>query len=123
MCIRDRGRAGQGVRTLRITNKTGPVADAKVIDDSKEVYVVSEQAQVLRTHLSEIRNTDRVAQGVTIFKPAEGDAVASISCVSDLSLQNESEDKTAKPKSKASKASTNGRRNGRANGTQPKLLG
>ena len=108
---RKKGRAGQGVRTLRITAKTGPVADARVIDDSKEVYVVSEQAQVLRTHLSEIRNTDRVAQGVTIFKPAEGDAVASISCVSDLNLSDEND-----------KASTNGRRNGRTNGTTPKLL-
>jgi DNA gyrase subunit A len=118
---RKKGRAGQGVRTLKITDKTGPVADARVIDDSKEVYVVSEQAQVLRTHLSEIRNTDRVAQGVTIFKPAKGDAVASISCVSDLSLPDEADGKAAKPKGKAAKASTNGRRNGRANGAQPKL--
>jgi DNA gyrase/topoisomerase IV subunit A len=85
------------------------------------VYVVSEQAQVLRTHLSEIRNTDRVAQGVTIFKPAKGDAVASISCVSDLSLPDEADGKASKPKGKAAKASTNGRRNGRANGAQPKL--
>ena len=108
---RKKGRAGQGVRTLRITAKTGPVADARVIDDSKEVYVVSEQAQVLRTHLSEIRNTDRVAQGVTIFKPAKGDAVASISCVSDLNLSDDDD-----------KASTNGRRNGSTNGTTPKLL-
>ena len=87
---RKKGRAGQGVRTLKITDKTGPVADAKVIDDSKEVYVVSEQAQVLRTNLSEIRNTSgRNTQGVTIFKPASGDAVASISCVSDLNLRDD----------------------------------
>ena len=118
-----KSRATQGVRTLKITAKTGPVADAKVIDDSKEVYVVSEQAQVLRTSLSEVSNMGRATQGVTIFKPAEGDAVASISCVSDLNLPNESEGKTAKPKSKDSKASTNGRRNGHANGTQPPLLG
>ena len=32
---RKKGRAGQGVRTLKITDKTGPVADARVIDDSK----------------------------------------------------------------------------------------
>ena len=107
---RKKGRAGQGVRTLKITAKTGPVADARVIDDSKEVYVVSEQAQVLRTHLSEIRNTDRVAQGVTIFKPAKGDSVASISCVSVLDISDETE--------KDGKASTNGR----TNGTSPKLL-
>ena len=107
--VTDRG--GKGVKTFNIRSKTGPVADAQIIDDSTEIYVVSEQAQVLRTSLSEIRSMGRATQGVTIFKPAEGDAVASISCVSDLNLSDDDD-----------KASTNGRRNGRANGTTPKLL-
>lgn len=107
--VTDRG--GKGVKTFNIRSKTGPVADAQIIDDSKEVYVVSEQAQVLRTSLSEIRSMGRATQGVTIFKPAEGDSVASISCVSDLNLSDEND----------SKASNNGRRNGRTNGTA-KLL-
>ena len=107
--VTDRG--GKGVKTFNIRSKTGPVADAQIIDDSTEIYVVSEQAQVLRTSLSEIRSMGRATQGVTIFKPAEGDAVASISCVSDLNLSDDND-----------KASTNGRRNGRTNGTTPKLL-
>ena len=119
-------RGGKGVKTFNIRTKTGPVVDAQVIDDSEEVYVVSEQAQVLRTSLSEIRSMGRATQGVTIFKPSEGDSVASISCVSDLNLIEESAPKTDKPKPKASagkSAKTNGRRNGRRNGTQPKLNG
>ena len=122
---RKKGRAGQGVRTLKITDKTGPVADAKVIDDSKEVYVVSEQAQVLRTNLSEIRNTSgRNTQGVTIFKPASGDAVASISCVSDLNLRDDDpKPANSGKKLQVKKPTTNGSRNGRANGTQASLDG
>ena len=119
-------RGGKGVKTFNIRTKTGPVVDAQVIDDSEEVYVVSEQAQVLRTSLSEIRSMGRATQGVTIFKPSEGDSVASISCVSDLNLIEESAPKNDKPKPKASagkSAKTNGRRNGRRNGTQPKLNG
>ncbi len=112
---RKKGRNGQGVLTYKITEDTGPVADAQVIDDGKEIYVVSEQAQVLRTSLSEIRSTGRAAQGVTIFRPSEGDAVASICCVSDLSIPDEE----PKAKAKASKPSANGRRNG----AQPKLDG
>ena len=104
------------------------MADARVIDDSKEVYVVSEQAQVLRTNLSEIRQAGRNTRGVTIFKPSEGDSVASISCVSDLDLGTEEKSKPANPqtasKPKAKKpASTNGRRNGQVNGAQPRLDG
>ena len=122
---RKKGRAGQGVRTLKITDKTGPVADAKVIDDSKEVYVVSEQAQVLRTNLSEIRNTSgRNTQGVTIFKPASGDAVASISCVSDLNLRDDDpKPANSGKKLQVKQPTTNGSRNGRANGTQASLDG
>ena len=121
---RKKGRAGQGVRTLKITDKTGPVADAKVIDDSKEVYVVSEQAQVLRTNLSEIRNTSgRNTQGVTIFKPASGDAVASISCVSDLNLRDDDPKPANSGKKLNVKKPTNGSRNGRANGAQSTLEG
>ena len=131
-----KGRGTQGVLTLRITRKTGPVADAQVIDDGKEIYVVSEQAQVLRTSLSEIRSTDRSAQGVIIFKPSEGDAVASISCVSDLNFDADGSGGKPKanggkangkpPKATAAKARTSPEAaepetGGRVNGFQPKL--
>ena len=117
---RVQGRGGSGIRTFRIRTKTGPVADAQVIDDSKEIYVVSEQAQVLRTSLSEIRSMGRATQGVTIFKPAEGDAVASISCVSALNLPSQSEPAESES---GGKGKTNGRTNGRTNGAGPKLNG
>ena len=115
------GRGGKGVKTFNIRTKTGPVADAQVIDDSKEIYVVSEQAQVLRTSLSEIRSMGRATQGVTIFKPAKGDAVASISCVSDLNLQDEADPKPAKPKVKRQNGDAS--KNGHRNSAQPELDG
>ena len=96
-----------------------------MIDDSKEVYIVSEHAQVLRTNLSEIRNTSgRNTKGVTIFKPAEGDAVASISCVSDLNLRDDApKPANSGKKLNVKKPTTNGSRNGRANGAQSTLEG
>ena len=81
---RRQGRGGKGIKTFNIRPKTGTVAAAEIVDESKEVYVVSEQAQVLRTSLSEISSMGRSTQGVTIFKPQPGDAVAAIACVSDL---------------------------------------
>ena len=77
---------GFGLATFDIQpRKTGTVAVAEVVDDSKELYLVSEQAQVLRTNLSEITTTiGRKTKGVTIFRLEKGDAVASIACVSDL---------------------------------------
>ena len=83
------GRSGLGVKTMSVTKRTGKVAAAEVIADSDEVYVVSEQAQVIRTNLSEIRSTGRATQGVRIFNPKEGDAVASISCVGEFEVPEE----------------------------------
>ncbi len=89
-------RGGIGIKTFNITKKTGTVAAAQLVEDDKEVYVVSQQAQVIRTNLQEIRNTGRATQGVTIFKPAPGDRVSSIACVSGLRQAAENGNKNAK---------------------------
>ena len=104
---RKQGRGGKGLQTFDIQpRKTGPVAVAEVVDDSEELYLVSEQAQVLRTNLSEIKTTiGRKAQGVTIFRLDKGDAVASIACVSDLNAEAEAAKSNGKAKNgKATKA-------------------
>jgi DNA gyrase subunit A len=93
---RVQGRGGVGVKTFNIRRKTGPVAAAEIVDDSNEVYVVSEQAQVIRTNLSEIRSMGRATQGVTIFKPQEGDAVSSIACVGELDIEEKNGSKNGK---------------------------
>lgn len=86
---RTQGRAGHGIKTLNVTKKTGKLAAAQVILDSDEVYIVSQKAQVIRTNLSEIRNTGRATQGVTIFKTAPGDYVTSIACVGDFEVPDD----------------------------------
>ncbi len=98
------GRGGQGVKTLKVTRKTGQVAAAQVITDSDELYVVSSKAKVLRTNLSEIRSTGRSAQGVTIFKLDPGDSVASIACVGELEVPASATGEL--------KVDSNGKRNG-----------
>ena len=98
------GRGGQGVKTLKVTRKTGQVAAAQVITDSDELYVVSSKAKVLRTNLSEIRSTGRSAQGVTIFKLDPGDSVASIACVGELEVPASATGEI--------KVDSNGKRNG-----------
>ena len=90
---RRQGRGGLGLRAFKLTKNTGLIADSQIVDGSKEVYVVSENAQIMRTNLSEIRTLrGRITQGVTIFSPRSGDSVSSIACVSELDL--EEDDKT-----------------------------
>ncbi len=87
---RRQGRGGLGLRAFKITKNTGLIADAQIVAESMEVYVVSKKAQIMRTNLSEIRTLrGRITQGVMIFKPSPGDMVSSIACVSELDLEDE----------------------------------
>jgi DNA gyrase subunit A len=108
---RTQGRGGLGIKTMAVTKRTGPVAAAEVIADSDEVYVVSVNAQVIRTSLSEIRSTGRATQGVRIFKPREGDSVASISCVGEFEVPEEKIAPTT-PATPVAEPETNGTQNG-----------
>ena len=105
---RRQGRGGLGLRAFKLTKNTGLIADAQIVAESKEVYVVSENAQIMRTNLSEIRTLrGRITQGVTIFSPRDGDAVSSIACVSELELE---EDEKAKMNGSSKKSSSKGTR-------------
>ena len=90
-----------------MTKNTGLIADAQIVAESTEVYVVSEKAQIMRTSLSEIKTLrGRITQGVTIFKPRPGDSVSSIACVSEIQLKEEpGKEGTEKNSSKAKKKS------------------
>ena len=108
-----KGRGTQGLVTFDIRPRTGPIAVAEIVDDSKELYLVSEQAQVLRTSLSEIKTTiGRKSSGVTIFRLDKGDAVASIACVSDI----ESAVADAKAKNGNGGNGNGGAKNGKSGG-------
>jgi DNA gyrase subunit A len=84
---RQQARGGRGLKTFKITARTGVVAAAEVVTDDLEVYVISKQAKVLRTNLSEISSIGRITQGVTIFKLPSGDSVSSISVCEDIEPQ------------------------------------
>ena len=76
------GRAGSGIRTARVTEKTGKIIGAQVITeadkDGGELIVMSKKGQVIKTPLKTIPSLSRDTQGVTIMKLHAGDAIASI---------------------------------------------
>jgi DNA gyrase subunit A len=68
---RKTARGAKGVITLKITDKTGPVAAAHLVIDVTEIMLVSEKGIIERLALSEVRVTGRVAQGVWIMRDKE----------------------------------------------------
>ena len=81
---RVQGRSGQGIYTMQVTPKTGKLVGIQVVKDpNEELMVVSTKGQVIRTDLSEVRQTGRQAQGVIIMRLNDGDTVGTIAGVGD----------------------------------------
>lgn len=85
------GRGGQGVANMGLTEKNGGevVATFPVTDDH-QIMLVTDGGQLIRTPVRDVRFTGRSAQGVTLFKVAEGESVVSVGW-----LIQEEEDETA----------------------------
>jgi DNA gyrase subunit A len=73
------GRGGSGIKTANITKKTGQVVAAFIVNakDERDLLVVSEAGQVVRTPLGSISVLGRATQGVRIMRfKKENDTVA-----------------------------------------------
>lgn len=71
-------RGGSGIKTAKVTPKTGKLIVAKIVKDENEIIAVSQKGQVIRVSLDSIPTSGRQTQGVTIMKLRAGDNIASI---------------------------------------------
>ena len=75
-------RGGSGIKTSKVTAKTGPLIDAKIInEENQEIIAISKNGQVIRTGLKNIPVLGRQTQGVRIMRLNAKDAVASLTCL------------------------------------------
>ncbi len=71
-------RGGSGVKTVKITAKTGKLIVARLVDeDSEELIAISNKGQIIRTGIESINTLGRDTQGVTVMKLRDGDKLAS----------------------------------------------
>lgn len=74
-------RGGSGIKTAKVTPKTGKLIVAKVLSgDEEELIAMSKKGQVIRTALKDIPSLGRQTQGVTIMRLRAGDGIASLTC-------------------------------------------
>jgi DNA gyrase subunit A len=72
-------RGGSGVKTAKVTAKTGDLSDAMILTDAEEeIVVMSEKSQVIRIAIKELPTLSRSTQGVRIMKLRPGDSIASL---------------------------------------------
>lgn len=79
---RPQKRGGSGIKTSKITDKTGPLIIAKVVNtEFEELIAISQNGQVIRVSLEEVPSLGRQTQGVRIMKLKAGDSIASLTCL------------------------------------------
>ncbi len=73
------GRGGQGVANMSLTDKNGgEVVATFPVTDSHQIMLVSDQGQLIRTRVENIRITGRSAQGVRVFNVGADENVVSV---------------------------------------------
>ena len=79
-------RAGGGVKTFKLTEKTGRVTAAKLVSSSQEIIIISANGIVTRTPIREkdpkkgITIQGRSTQGVRVMRLEGRDEVVAITC-------------------------------------------
>jgi DNA gyrase subunit A len=72
------GRGGQGLMAMDLSKRGGRLVASFPVDGSDELLLVSDQGQLIRVPVSQIRMAGRNTQGVTIFRTGQDEHVVSV---------------------------------------------
>ncbi len=80
------GRGGSGIKTAKVTEKTGAIIYASAVDTAKtgdsDIVLMSAKGQVIRMPFGSIPTSGRATQGVRLMRfKEEGDKVASVTII------------------------------------------
>ncbi len=78
---RETKRGSKGVKALNITEKNGNIASFKLVEDNKDLMIVTNSGIIMRMPLTQISTLGRVTQGVRLIHLKDEQQVATISLV------------------------------------------
>lgn len=64
-------RGGKGIKTYRVTEKTGYVVGARIVKDADELMLINSDGIIIRLNVADISTTSRNTMGVTLMKTGE----------------------------------------------------
>lgn len=74
-------RGGKGVKTLNITEKTGPLLSIKSVTDEDDLMIITKAGITIRMHMEAIRVMGRAAQGVRLINLKGNASIAAVARV------------------------------------------
>lgn len=87
-----RHRGGKGVITYKVTNKTGTLVGARIVNDTDEIMLINDTGVAIRLAVNGISSSGRNTMGVTLMRAKDGEvivAMAKIICEDQESINVE----------------------------------
>ena len=85
------GRGGLGIKNYNVTDKTGKIADVKVVNDEDDILVITDDGTIIRMSAANISMLSRATQGVRIMRIMDGSRVI---CIEKTDREEESAEDT-----------------------------
>ncbi len=87
--FRRTGRGGQGLLAQDLTKRGGRLAASFPVDDADQILLVTDQGQLIRTPVSQVRMVGRNTSGVIIFRTSADEHVVSVERLADTGEDDE----------------------------------
>ncbi|PIJ50083.1 DNA gyrase subunit A [Erwinia sp. OLTSP20] len=78
-----KSRATQGVISIKVTERNGPVVGAVQVVDSDQIMMITDAGTLVRTRVSEVSVVGRNTQGVILIRTAEDESVVGLQRVAE----------------------------------------
>jgi DNA gyrase subunit A len=81
---RRQSRGGIGLKDIYTSKRNGPVVDMECVTEQHEIFLVTEQGQIIRMKAGDMRPIGRDTQGVRLMDLAEGDRLVSVATLLEV---------------------------------------
>jgi DNA gyrase subunit A len=83
-------RGGKGVKTISVTEKTGPLVGILSVTESEDLMITCKSGITIRTGIASIREAGRATQGVKLIRIDDQDEIAAITQLDEYEEETES---------------------------------
>ncbi len=80
-------RGGKGVKTINVTEKTGPLIGILCVSEKEDLMITCKSGVTIRTSIATIREAGRATQGVRLIKLDDGDEIAAITKLDEIGAE------------------------------------
>jgi DNA gyrase subunit A len=85
------GRGGKGITAMAVNERNGPLVASFAVEENDEIMLVTDQGQMIRCPVHDIRKTGRSAQGVIVFDTADDEHVVSVEHITEADGNGEAQ--------------------------------